>query len=178
VLILGGSLGAKALNENMPTILAQTSSKDDISVWHQTGRGNKDVVENLYNRVMRSNQNVRVDEFIVDMTQAYQWADLVICRAGALTVAEVAAASVAAVFVPFPHAVDDHQTLNARWLVDNQAAIIVQQTDMSKAEFVKQLNDLLEDRQKLHHMAVSARKVAITDATEKVADSCKKLAKG
>ena len=125
---------------------------------------------------MNANHEIRVDEFIVDMTQAYQWADLVICRAGALTVAEVAAAGVAAIFVPFPFAVDDHQTLNAGWLADNDAAIIVQQDVLAQPDSVKQINDLLADRTQLQHMAVKARQVAITDATEKVAHYCKNLA--
>jgi UDP-N-acetylglucosamine--N-acetylmuramyl-(pentapeptide) pyrophosphoryl-undecaprenol N-acetylglucosamine transferase len=177
VLILGGSLGAKALNENIPMLLAKTSSKDELHIWHQTGRNNKETVTTRYSDELNGNPNVRVDEFIVDMTVAYQWADLVICRAGALTVAEVAAAGIAAVFVPFPHAVDDHQTLNARWLADKDAAIIMQQIQIEQASVVQQINDLLEDKDKLQHMAVRAREVAITDATDKVADSCKKLAK-
>ncbi|MCJ8272974.1 MAG: undecaprenyldiphospho-muramoylpentapeptide beta-N-acetylglucosaminyltransferase, partial [Psychrosphaera sp.] len=175
VLILGGSLGAKALNENLPKLLGESTSADQINVWHQTGRGNKDAAETLYKTAMNSNSNcdIRVDEFIVDMTQAYQWADLVICRAGALTVAEVAAAGVAAVFVPFPFAVDDHQTLNAWWLADNDAAIIVQQDVLAQPDSVKQINDLLADRTQLQHMAVKARQVAILDATDKVAEYCR-----
>jgi UDP-N-acetylglucosamine--N-acetylmuramyl-(pentapeptide) pyrophosphoryl-undecaprenol N-acetylglucosamine transferase len=169
VLILGGSLGAKALNENLPNLLGESTSADQINVWHQTGRGNKDAATALYKQ---RHLEVRVDEFIVDMTQAYQWADLVICRAGALTVAEVAVAGVAAVFVPFPFAVDDHQTLNAGWLADNDAAIIVQQDALVQPDSVKHINDLLADRTQLQHMAVKAREVAITDATDKVAGFC------
>ncbi len=173
VLILGGSLGAKALNENLPNLLGESTSTEKINVWHQTGRGNKEAAVELYKG---NGIDAKVDEFIVDMTQAYQWADLVICRAGALTVAEVAAAGVAAIFVPFPFAVDDHQTLNAGWLADNDAAIIVQQDVLAQPNSVKQINDLLADRTQLQQMAVKAREVAITDATDKVAGYCKDLA--
>lgn len=176
VLILGGSLGAQALNENVPHLLAACRSHDAIHVWHQTGRGNKDTVERLYNQVLVHNHHVRVDEFINDMVSAYQWADLVICRAGALTVAEVAAAGIGAVFVPFPHAVDDHQTLNAGWLADNGAAIIIQQADLMHRENMTRIGELIDDRKALKKMAENARRVAIVDATEKVASYCKALA--
>jgi UDP-N-acetylglucosamine--N-acetylmuramyl-(pentapeptide) pyrophosphoryl-undecaprenol N-acetylglucosamine transferase len=176
VLILGGSLGAKALNENVPTLLAGTNACNNVHVWHQTGRGNKNTVESRYVETMKQNHNVRVDEFIVDMTQAYFWADIVICRSGALTVAEVAAAGIAAIFVPFPFAVDDHQTLNAAWLADKDAAIIMPQERLVQGEFIKQVSALLQDKARLHQMAINARAVAITDATQQVASYCKELA--
>lgn len=176
VLVLGGSLGAQALNENVPLLLSKTKSRDRVNVWHQTGRGNKAGVETLYRSVLEANRNIRVDEFIVDMVEAYKWADLVICRAGALTVAEVAAAGRGAVFVPFPHAVDDHQTLNARWLADNGAALIVQQTQLMSQQYMDQICALIDDKSGLKKMAENARRVAITDATEKVASYCRALA--
>lgn len=176
LLIVGGSLGAAALNKYVPKLLAQTAVSEDIKVWHQTGRGNQGEVEANYRQALTCNHNVRVDEFIVDMTEAYDWADITMCRAGALTVAEVAAAGVAAVFVPFPHAVDDHQTLNAGWLADNDAAIIVPQSDLEQGKLSEQIGQLLADKSRLQQMAKRAREVAITDATDKVAAVCKRLA--
>ncbi|MFT5162386.1 MAG: UDP-N-acetylglucosamine--N-acetylmuramyl-(pentapeptide) pyrophosphoryl-undecaprenol N-acetylglucosamine transferase [Alteromonadaceae bacterium] len=176
VLILGGSLGAEALNRHIPRVLAQTTSVDLIKVWHQTGRGKHREVEAVYQGAMVNNRDIRIDEFIVDMSEAYKWADIAICRSGALTVAEVAAAGVAAIFVPFPHAVDDHQTLNAGWLADNDAAIIVPQVELEQGKHIQLISDLLENKSKLQQMAEKAGQMAITDATDKVAAVCKGLA--
>ncbi len=176
VLILGGSLGALALNENVPQILAAAKAKNTIAVWHQTGRGNQEKVAERYQTLLKDNDKVKVTEFITDMVSAYAWADLVICRAGALTVAEVAAAGVGAIFVPYPYAVDDHQTTNAGWLADNGAAIIIQQQDLMTPENITRIGELIEDRQALNKMAQHAKRVAITDATDKVAGYCKALA--
>lgn len=176
ILVLGGSLGAKALNENVPQLLAECKDNQSIHVRHQTGKGNSDAVKQSYAALLGSNEHIVVDDFIVDMVEAYKWADLVICRAGALTVAEVAAAGVGAVFVPFPFAVDDHQTLNASWLADNGAAIIVQQRDMMHEDNRQRISQMIDDRQGLRKMAQQAKRVAITDATDKVASYCKTMA--
>ena len=104
------------------------------------------------------------------------WADLVVCRAGALTVSEVAAAGVAAIFVPLPHAVDDHQTRNALTLVDGGAAEFLPQSELTTASLAARLSWLAGRRETLLNMAQAARRVAITDAAERVADECKRLA--
>jgi UDP-N-acetylglucosamine--N-acetylmuramyl-(pentapeptide) pyrophosphoryl-undecaprenol N-acetylglucosamine transferase len=171
VLIVGGSLGAQALNEFIPGILL-AQGDGVIEIWHQTGKGKLAQVEGLYQDVA----NVRVDEFIDDMTAAYQWADLAICRAGALTVAEVAGAGIAAIFVPFPSAVDDHQTVNAGWLADNDAAIIVPQHELAQGKHNEKISQLLANQPQLQKMAERARQVAIIDGTDKVAAVCKALA--
>ena len=109
------------------------------------------------------------------MKPAYQWADLVICRAGALTVSEIAAIGIAAIFVPYPYAVDDHQTFNAKWLENAHAAILVQETELQNNQLVKIINNLIEEPQKLQKMAFNGRNVAYTNATESIADACEVL---
>jgi UDP-N-acetylglucosamine--N-acetylmuramyl-(pentapeptide) pyrophosphoryl-undecaprenol N-acetylglucosamine transferase len=115
---------------------------------------------------------VHVTEFIDDMAAAYAWADLVVCRAGALTVSEVAAAGLPAVFVPFPHAVDDHQTRNAEFLVEHRAAVLMSETTGSAQQLADILADLLRDRGKRLDMAVRARAAAVPDSAERVAALC------
>jgi UDP-N-acetylglucosamine--N-acetylmuramyl-(pentapeptide) pyrophosphoryl-undecaprenol N-acetylglucosamine transferase len=110
--------------------------------------------------------------FIDDMAAAYAWADLVICRAGALTVSEVACAGVAAVFVPLPSAIDDHQTANASWLVQKQAAVLLPQTEFSKGALLPLLQSWLKDKSALRHLANNARRTAIDDAAEQVVRVC------
>jgi UDP-N-acetylglucosamine--N-acetylmuramyl-(pentapeptide) pyrophosphoryl-undecaprenol N-acetylglucosamine transferase len=110
--------------------------------------------------------------FIADMADAYGWADLVVCRAGALTVAELAAAGVGAVLAPFPFAVDDHQTANARFLEREEAALVFQQVDLTPELLAEILRDLLGDRSRLLRMAEAARRLAKGDAAERVATAC------
>ena len=166
VLIIGGSLGALALNEQLPPALAQLQLP--MVIRHQTGRGKAEATQALY----PSQVQAEVTEFIDDMAQALAWADLVICRAGALTISELAAVGVASVLVPFPYAVDDHQTRNAHYLVDGGAAVLMPQSEMTQELLVRQLQTLLGDRNKLLEMAKAARKLAKPDATLCVADYC------
>ncbi len=166
LLIVGGSLGALALNQQLPPALAQLGLP--LSVRHQAGRGKAEATRELY----PSRMQAEITEFIDDMAEALAWADLVICRAGALTVSELAAVGVASVLVPFPYAVDDHQTRNARYLVDAGAAVLLPQSDMSEERLLQQLDELLGDREKLLEMALAARSRAKPDATRKVADYC------
>ena len=118
---------------------------------------------------------VDVSEFITDMAAAYRWADLVICRAGALTVAEVAAAGLPAIFVPLPHAVDDHQTRNAESLVSVGAAKLLPQSRLSVVSLSQVVNELNQQRDQLFVMAAAARQAAIPDATFRVVAVCKQL---
>lgn len=119
--------------------------------------------------------DVEVTEFISDMAAAYRWADLVICRAGALTVAEVAAAGVPAIFVPLPHAVDDHQTRNAESLTRAGAALLLPQSQLTADVLACRVSELNQQREKLTEMAQAARRAAILDATARVAAVCKQL---
>ncbi|NQD37014.1 undecaprenyldiphospho-muramoylpentapeptide beta-N-acetylglucosaminyltransferase [Permianibacter sp. IMCC34836] len=171
VLVIGGSRGAAVLNETVPSALAQTTAA--MEVWHQTGRGQHSVTAQRYG----SRADVKVSEFIDDMAAAYSWADVVICRAGALTVSEIAAVGVPAIFVPYPHAVDDHQTANARYLSERNAAWLLPQNELTEATLATRLQTLAADRALLQRTAQAARAAAITDAAEQVAAVCEQLLK-
>ena len=164
VLIVGGSLGAQALNECVPEALQQLNVP--LSVYHQCGQKHAEATQARYANAPDQLQ-VEVQPFIEDMAQAYSTADLIICRAGALTVTEIATAGVAAVFVPLPSAVDDHQTANAKFLANSAAAKICPQASMS-AESLAALLAPLMNRQLLSEMAVKARQQAQPDATQHV----------
>lgn len=164
VLIVGGSLGAQALNERVPEALKQLNVP--LSVYHQCGQNHADATQARYADAPEQLQ-VEVRPFIENMAQAYSDADLIICRAGALTVTEIATAGVAAVFVPLPSAVDDHQTANAKFLANIGAAKICPQASMTP-ESLKALLLPLMNRQLLSEMAVKARQQAQPDATQHV----------
>lgn len=168
ILVLGGSLGARALNEIVPQAIHACGLA--VEVRHQCGRGDAGEVEKLY-----SQTNATVEPFIDDMAAAYAWADIAICRAGAMTVFELAAAGLGAVLVPYPFAVDDHQTANARYLVDEQAAVMLQEKEMSIGKLAALLREL-GNRERLSMMAKKARAMARPDATRQVADICMTLA--
>ncbi len=172
--IVGGSLGAKALNENVPLALKKFSD-DSIEVVHQCGKGNSDKVAKLYEGAAFS---CRVSDFIDDMDELYKNTDLIICRAGALTVAETCTAALPAIFVPLPTAVDDHQTKNAMFLVNAGAALILPQSALSADALYGKIYDLVNDRSKLQKMSDAARENAIVDATDKALAIIKSVVKG
>jgi UDP-N-acetylglucosamine--N-acetylmuramyl-(pentapeptide) pyrophosphoryl-undecaprenol N-acetylglucosamine transferase len=167
ILVVGGSLGAQALNEIVPQAIALIPASQRPRVIHQSGARHLDSLREHYRAAGVDGETLA---FIDDMAARYANADLVICRAGALTVAELAAAGVASVLVPFPHAVDDHQTHNARFLEREGAAVLVQQRELT----ARGLADLLLGftRDKLLEMARRARALARPDATAAVADAC------
>jgi UDP-N-acetylglucosamine--N-acetylmuramyl-(pentapeptide) pyrophosphoryl-undecaprenol N-acetylglucosamine transferase len=171
LLVLGGSLGAAALNEVLPKALAQLAVEDRPEVIHQAGEKHIEALKQNYQAA-----GVRADAraFIHQMAEAYVWADVVICRAGALTVAELACVGVASVLVPFPFAVDDHQTTNGQYLADNNAAILIQQSAFDVAKAVEVLRSFT--REKCLNMAVNARKLAQPEATTTVAKICMECA--
>lgn len=164
VLIVGGSLGAQALNERVPEALKQLNVP--LNVYHQCGQNHAEATRARYADKPASLQ-VEVQPFIEDMAKAYADADLIICRAGALTVTEIATAGVAAVFVPLPSAVDDHQTANAKFLAKTGAAKICPQATLTP-DSLKELLVPLMNRQLLSEMAVKARQQAQPDATQHV----------
>ncbi|MFT6916091.1 MAG: UDP-N-acetylglucosamine--N-acetylmuramyl-(pentapeptide) pyrophosphoryl-undecaprenol N-acetylglucosamine transferase [Motiliproteus sp.] len=168
LLVVGGSLGARAINECLPKSLALFPAELRPEVWHQAGANNIDRTRLAY---QQSGVPVRLEAFVEDMQTAYGWADLVICRAGALTVSELAMAGVGSVLVPFPFAVDDHQTANSRYLVDKEAAILLPQAELSP-ERLLQLLQQLDDRDLLLAMAQRARALATPRATALVAQQC------
>jgi UDP-N-acetylglucosamine--N-acetylmuramyl-(pentapeptide) pyrophosphoryl-undecaprenol N-acetylglucosamine transferase len=173
LLVVGGSLGAQMLNTIVPQALARMPADERPQVLHQAGERNLPALQAAY-----AEAGVPGDlrPFIDDMAAAYAQADLVICRAGALTVAELAAAGVAAILVPFPHAVDDHQTGNARFLADAGAALLQPQATLSADGLAALLRTL--DRARLLDMAQRARALARPGATAEVADICAAQAQG
>jgi UDP-N-acetylglucosamine--N-acetylmuramyl-(pentapeptide) pyrophosphoryl-undecaprenol N-acetylglucosamine transferase len=173
LLIMGGSLGAQALNEQVPASLANIDAAERPEVRHQAGRGKLESTREAYRQC---GVEAEVTEFLDDMANAYNWADLTVCRAGALTVSELMAAGLASVLVPFPFAVDDHQTANARFLSEAGAAQLVQQSALDTDSLSALLRSLLSDRARIHDMAQSAYRLARRDAARSVADICEELA--
>lgn len=172
LLVLGGSLGALALNRGVPQALALLPEDLRPQVRHQAGR----TLEEAKKAYAAAGLDIEPEAFIDDMAAAYAWADLVVCRAGALTVAELAAAGLPALLVPFPHAVDDHQTANAQYLVSAGAALLIQERDLTPAVFADALQSLLSDRPKLQRMAEAARRRAWPRARDQIVDECLVLA--
>ena len=169
LLVLGGSLGAVAINELVPQALALLPEALRPRVIHQAGKRHLDIARASYQQV---GVEAEVVPFIADMAEAYATADLIICRSGALTVSEIAAAGVGAIMVPFPFAIDDHQTKNGEWLQQAGGAIVVQQDQLTAEQLAGLLNDLFAQPEKLLSMAEAARSVAKTDATQRVVSAC------
>lgn len=172
LLILGGSLGAKAINELVPRALAIMDPLDRPLVWHQTGQQHQDVTRDLYEQV---NVEAKADAFIQDMASAYAWADLVICRAGALTVSELMVAGVGSILIPLPTAIDDHQTANAQHLVKADAGISLKQAELTAEILAKVLSEHLRSKQALLQMAKNAQQHAIPDSVARVVKICEEL---
>lgn len=170
LLVVGGSLGAAALNTFVPDGLAMLPEAVRPVVIHQSGEKQ---IEALRNNYAKAGVEAHCVPFIEDMAEAYAWADIVICRAGALTIAELAAAGVGSILVPFPHAVDDHQTENARFLAKAGAAILLPQAELT-AEKLALIHTL--SRAQLLQMAERARDLSRPDAAQRVADVCVALA--
>ena len=172
LLVLGGSQGARALNENVPHAVALMPAAGQPEIWHQAGESTLDVARSAYRD---ARVPARVDAFIQDMAAAYAWADVVVCRAGALTLAELAAAGLPSVLVPFPGAVDDHQTRNAGFFVDAGAAVLIPQSELAPPRLAAELTALQSDRGLLVERARRARSLARPGATAEIADVCREL---
>lgn len=179
LLVIGGSLGAQVLNQTIAPTLKLLENQPsqhrpptapNIQRWqvrHQCGRNNLTDTQAVYDQADLQHTQYEVTPFIADMAEAYAWADVIVCRAGALTVTEVATAGLLAVFVPLPHAVDDHQTANARWLANQDAAILMPQPQLTAEHLAQTLGRL--DRATILAKAKKARALAQPDATAKVA---------
>jgi UDP-N-acetylglucosamine--N-acetylmuramyl-(pentapeptide) pyrophosphoryl-undecaprenol N-acetylglucosamine transferase len=162
LLILGGSLGAQALNQAIPEMLSLLPAAERPEVFHQTGEKLFSTTQKLYESKQISANLV---PFVEDMASAYNWADLVICRAGALTIAELCAAGLGAVLVPYPHAVDDHQTANAQFMVQHNAALCLQQNELTAErlrDIVKQFSQAPEQSLAMAQAAYQLRRVNVT----------------
>lgn len=171
LLVLGGSLGAQALNDVVPKALALIPLEQRPVVLHQSGAKQ---IERLRSNYDSAGVNAELTPFIDDTAQAFADADVVLCRAGASTVTEIAAVGAAAVFVPFPSAVDDHQTRNARFLVDAGAAWLLPQTELNPEKLAELLQKL--ERLALMDKALEAKKMQKIDATDAVVKACEELA--
>ncbi|QXP91657.1 undecaprenyldiphospho-muramoylpentapeptide beta-N-acetylglucosaminyltransferase [Methylococcus capsulatus] len=168
VLVLGGSLGAQALNRIVPRALARLGG-EPVEIRHQTGQAMFQETQDLYQQLALT---AKVDPFIEDMEEAYGWADLAICRAGAMTVSELAAAGLPAILVPFPYAIDDHQTANADYLAEAGAAVLMPQSSLDEVSLAVEIRALLDQRDRLEAMSAAARNLARYDAAESVAKVC------
>nr|WP_314489125.1 undecaprenyldiphospho-muramoylpentapeptide beta-N-acetylglucosaminyltransferase [uncultured Pseudomonas sp.] len=175
LLVLGGSLGAEPLNKLLPKALSEVPASVRPEVFHQAGKQHAEITDQRYREV---EVQAHVEPFIKDMAHAYGWADLVVCRAGALTVSELAAAGLPALLVPLPHAIDDHQTHNAHYLAQDGAAFLMPQATTGAAQLAERLNEVLMQPEKLHTMAGTARRLAKPAATSTVVDICLEVAHG
>lgn len=173
LLVLGGSLGAKAINETVPKALGMLKNELTYEVWHQAGAQHADATEAAYRA---AGVTARVAPFIENMAEAYAWADLVICRAGALTIAELIASGNCALLIPYPLAVDDHQTYNGRALVLAKSAWMISQATLTPEGLAQHLRAQMSDRATLLTRASAARALQTSDATARVASQCEEVA--
>jgi UDP-N-acetylglucosamine--N-acetylmuramyl-(pentapeptide) pyrophosphoryl-undecaprenol N-acetylglucosamine transferase len=170
ILIVGGSQGAQILNNIVPEAIAEfmaiNNTSSSIKIMHQTGDAQISQVKTRYDAL---SIQAKTFAFIEDMVAAYQWADLVICRAGAMTVSEVSAMGLPAIFIPLPTAIDDHQTANARYLTDNGAALLLVQSDLNSEKLAEYIIEILKNASK---MGIATQRLARLDATSLVASYC------
>ncbi|MEE5042613.1 undecaprenyldiphospho-muramoylpentapeptide beta-N-acetylglucosaminyltransferase [Pseudomonas alliivorans] len=175
LLVLGGSLGAEPLNKLLPEALAQLPEEIRPEVFHQAGKHHDGITAERYRNV---GVEAQVAPFIQNMAQAYSWADLVVCRAGALTISELAAAGLPSLLIPLPHAIDDHQSRNADYLAREGAAFVMPQATTGVAEMAARLKEVLMQPEQLNSMARTARRLAKPDATNTVVDVCVEVVNG
>ncbi|MEW5791403.1 MAG: undecaprenyldiphospho-muramoylpentapeptide beta-N-acetylglucosaminyltransferase [Pseudomonadota bacterium] len=170
LLVMGGSLGARDLNRVLLEAMARLAPAERPLIWHQTGQKHFEEVQRAY---AEAGVEARVEPFIEDVAAALAWADLALCRAGALTIAELACAGLGAILVPYPHAVDDHQAVNAEFLVKAGAARVIRQEALNADSLLKLLMPLLRDPQVRLRMATAARAQAKPAAAQAVAQACR-----
>lgn len=170
LLVLGGSLGASALNDLLPKALAAIDVGERPEVIHQTGEAHYESTRRQYQDLGIS---VNIKPFIREMDQAYAWADIVLCRAGALTIAELCAAGLGAILVPFPYAINDHQTANGIYIQRHQAAILIPQSELTIERFIQELRQLTHE--KCMNMAQAAYQLRKTDTAEKLLSICQEI---
>ena len=168
VLIIGGSQGAHSFNQHLAGVFAQLGSAD-FGLWHQSGRGRSEQVVESY---QQAGVKAKVTEFIDDMAAAYQWADLLVCRSGAMTIAECCAAAKPALLIPYPFSAGDHQIKNAQVMVDVGAGLMVLNENITNDEMINALSGLLSDKKKLTQMGVKASSLYKPNALQDVVDVC------
>lgn len=175
VLVIGGSQGARRLNQAMADLMHLWQDETLIDVWHQCGERLLEETRERYGERLAQNTRLKLVPFIEDMNEAYQWADLVICRAGAMTVAELACAGMASILVPFPYATDDHQTANAKYLADRGAAMLIPEHQLTVDSLQDMLHELAQNRDVIQRMSEQARGAAMPDATNTVVEVCREV---
>ncbi len=168
LLVIGGSQGAQVFNHSLPTLLKRQPGSD-IEIWHQCGHANAAAISARYRAAGLCCQ---VNDFIDDMAHAYAWCDLIICRAGAMSIAEICAAGVASILVPYPHAVNDHQRSNADYLQAHNAAYLVAQKEFLQGDWLALLSEFQQQPARLLARALAARRLAPGGAAEAVARAC------
>ena len=180
LLVLGGSRGALAINKLIPQALAMIDIEHRPAVRHQVGKLHLQVTEELYQQQGHDIESDQVEilPFIDNMAAAYEWADFVICRSGALTVAELTAAGLGALLIPFPYAIDDHQTANASLLVDRGAAKIIQESELTPAMLATQILAMVQNKNQRMEMAVQAHSMTKKGSADRVAQVCLEVANG
>lgn len=169
LLVIGGSLGALAINQLLPQALALIPESERPAVWHQTGPSHFDLTQKMYSD---AKIEVKLVPFIQDMASAYEWADVLIARAGALTLAEVTALGLPSILIPFPYAVDDHQTANAQALYDAGGTMMIQQAALTPEVLAKLISEFYQAPDLRLKMSRTAKQFAKINATERVADLC------
>ena len=172
LLIVGGSQGAISFNQILPEAAELIDASIRPRIRHQTGLGRSQQVMQAY---QQKNIDADVREYLDDMADSYAWADIIVCRAGAMTVAEITTVGLPAVIVPYPYAAGDHQMFNARYLVANQSARLIAHADFKPETLAAELTSLLEDSSVLEQMAANSHKLATTDATEKATAVCEQV---
>lgn len=172
LLVLGGSLGAQALNDVVPRALAKLKEDERPEVFHQTGDKHFEIAKNTYKTL---GMQTKLVPFIKDMAQAYAWADVVLCRAGALTVSELCTVGLGAIFIPFPYAVDDHQTANANFMVKKNAALCIQQKNLTDNMLADIVRELSHSPQRRLAMADAAYQLRNVNVAEKIFKICKEI---
>ena len=169
ILIVGGSQGAHSINNAVPKAMHLLSEKIDLEIRHDTGKADYEEVKKIYEEL---NINATVSEFINDISEAYGWSDLVIARAGALTVSELSAVGLPSILIPYPHATDNHQFYNAKFLVDKQAAEMILDQDLDPDKLAIKVESFLLEKDKLKNASIAAYDKTFVLATEKISDFC------
>lgn len=172
VLVLGGSRGARAINHAVREVAEHFAGKNQLEIRHQVGQADLVEMQQAYSKLA---VKAEVFPFIEDVVSAYAWADVAICRAGAMTIAELAAAGVASILIPFPHAVDDHQRFNAAYLSQQDAAHLIIQKDLTSARLIDLLQQYLDDRNLLLQMGLRAKALSKPDAVRDVIQECENV---
>lgn len=173
VLVIGGSQGARKLNQVIADVIHQWDTESSPEVWHQCGERWLEETRERYGEAGR--KKIRLMPFIENMAEAYDWADVVICRSGAMTIAELAAAGVASVLVPFPYAADDHQTANAAFLAARDAAVLIPEAQLTVGRLHEALHDLDQNRDVILKLAMNARACAMPGACDRMVEICQEV---